>query len=136
MFSNQEENEVEWFSLKLYGAQTSISDNFTLGEFACSDGSDIVKVHPSLVALLQQVRNHFDAPVTINSAYRTKEYNKSIGGAKKSKHVLGMAADIVVKGVEPSEVASWLESEEIGGVGRYKTFTHCDVWGFSRRWED
>lgn len=135
MYSNQEESEVEWFSLGLHGASMDLSDNFKLGEFACGDGDDVVKVHPALVCLLQEVRNHFGSSVTINSAYRTPSYNESIGGAKKSKHVLGMAADIVVRGISPQVVAQWCEDEEVGGVGRYKNFTHIDVWGFARRWK-
>lgn len=136
MFSNQDPREAQVFRLSKHGADLRLSDNFTLGEFACKDGSDIAMVHPALVALLQVVRDHYQKPVRINSAYRTKAYNASIGGAKASKHVLGMAADITVKGVKPDELADFLEEFDPGGLGRYNTFTHVDVFGAMRRWDE
>ena len=33
--------------------------------------------------------------IKVTSGYRTKEYNKSVGGAWNSQHCLGMACDIV-----------------------------------------
>lgn len=136
MFNDQDPAGAQEFFLSVSGRDLPLSDNFTLGEFACRDGSDRVLVHPALVAVLQCVRDHFGKPVRINSAYRTKAYNASIGGAKSSKHVLGMAADIVVKGVDHEDVAEFLEEYDVGGLGRYNTFTHVDVFGVMRRWDE
>lgn len=47
-----------------------LSQNFKVLEFACKDGSDTILINPELVAILQAVRNHFKAPVTITSGYR------------------------------------------------------------------
>ena len=33
--------------------------------------------------------------IKVTSGYRTKDYNKSVGGAWNSQHCLGMACDIV-----------------------------------------
>lgn len=134
MFSDAKQSEVERFSIGSHGYAWALSDNFSLGEFQCNDGTDEVLVHPALVAMLQMIRDHFNAPVTINSAYRTPSHNASIGGAKSSQHLKGMAADIVVKGVDPSDVADFAEDLGAGGIGRYDTFTHVDVWGTLRRW--
>jgi len=65
---------------------TKLSANFTISEFACNDGSDVVLISQQLVSILQKIRNWAKAPVHINSAYRTPTYNKKIGGATYSQH--------------------------------------------------
>ena len=62
-----------------------LSDNFTVREFACSDGSDAVFVSPELVTILQKIRAHFGKPVTINSAYRTAAHNGKVNGSPQGK---------------------------------------------------
>lgn len=44
--------------------------------------------------LLQPLRDHFAHPITITSGYRSELVNKAVGGAKKSDHLYGKAADI------------------------------------------
>lgn len=114
-----------------------ITENFRVREFACSDGSDPIFISHTLVEVLQKIRDHFNAPVTINSAYRTPGKNKAVGGAAYSQHLYGTAADITVKGVKPSDVATYAESllTNYGGVGRYATFTHVDVRAQKSRWK-
>jgi uncharacterized protein YcbK (DUF882 family) len=113
-----------------------LSANFKVNEFACSDGSDPVFISQELVKLLQEIRNHFGKPVTINSGFRTAAHNKSVGGATYSQHLYGMAADIVVKGVTPREVAAYANTlmPYTGGIGIYNTFTHVDVRTAKSRW--
>ena len=113
-----------------------LSANFKVTEFACSDGTDTIFVAPALVTVLQQIRDHFKAPVTINSGYRTEAKNKAVGGAAYSQHKYGTAADIVVKGVAPKDVAEYAETILVGmgGIGIYKGFTHIDVRKTKSRW--
>ena len=101
--------------------------NFKVIEFACHDGSDEIKIDSDLILFLQDIRDHFAAPVNIHSAYRTKEYNKEIGGAPRSQHIYGKAADIDVKGVSPLYVAQFAESDEIRGIGLYTWGCHIDT---------
>lgn len=128
---------IKTYSVKKDGG-TYLSDNFKVKEFACNDGSDTVLISDELVGLLQNIRNHFGAAVTINSAYRTESYNKKIGGATKSQHVNGTAADIVVKGATPLEVAQYVEHimPDSGGIGVYQSFTHVDVRTSRSRWDN
>lgn len=136
MYCNADLSEVCLFSLHKYGASTKVSENFTLGEFACKDGSDIVLIHPLLPALLEVIRFELGGPLHITSSYRSHLYNKSIGGADKSRHLHGFAADVWTPNVYPSVVADLAESLDVGGVGRYNTFTHLDVQGVLRRWDN
>lgn len=113
-----------------------LSKNFTVKEFACSDGTDTVFISLALVNLLQKIRDHFGKAVIINSAYRTEAHNKSIGGATYSQHKYGLAADIHINGVTPKEIAAYVETlmPSSGGIGIYKSFVHVDVRQVKSRW--
>lgn len=125
------------YSLKKDGNK-KLSNNFTVSEFKCKDGSDKILIADELVSLLQKIRDHFGKPITINSAYRNAVYNIKIGGASRSQHVYGTAADIVVKGVNPAEVAKYVEyiMPNKGGIGLYNSFTHVDVRVKRSRWKN
>jgi len=126
--------DVKAYSLMELGRDFSVSTHFTLGEFACNDGSDVVLIHPALPALLEVFRLKFGGPLFINSSYRSHAHNVSVGGSPRSKHLYGMAADIWTPNVYPSKVGDYAEQLGIGGVGRYKTFTHVDIYSADRRW--
>lgn len=126
---------VMMFSLK-QSADKELAPGFKVKEFASKDGCDQVLVHPLLVTGLVALREWAGAPVRINSGYRSTWHNSQIGGAEKSRHLLGMAADVKVVGKTPDEVAQWAERMEFGGVGWYKSFTHIDVSDYGRRWDE
>lgn len=44
--------------------------------------------------VLDPLREAYGHPIHVNSGYRSKELNKSIGGVPTSQHCLGQAADI------------------------------------------
>jgi len=121
-----------------------ITENFSLSEFDCNDGTELpTALLPNVLDLadnLQVLRDYLGVPISINSAYRTLEYNRKIGGSTKSQHLLGKAADIVVESKSPEEVANiikYLISEGKmvqGGLKAYKTFTHYDIRGYKARW--
>ena len=116
-----------------------LSTNFTVKEFACKDGSDAVLVAPRLVMVLQSIRSHFGTAVTINSGYRTPQYNAKVGGVAHSQHCYGTAADIVVRGKTPAQVAAYARQimPDWGGVGVYagQGFTHIDVREAKADWK-
>ena len=116
------------------GKATSLSTNFKSTEFDChgSGCCSQTKIDDKLVQYLQQIRNHFGKPVNVSSAYRCEIHNKNIGGATKSRHKEGQAADIYISGVAPAEIAKYAESIGILGIGLYETdadghFVHVDT---------
>lgn len=136
---NQQEHKTE----NLMG---DLTKNFSKSEFDCNDGSEMPEDVFENVQIqaynLQTIRDFFNAPVTINSAYRSPSYNKSINGAKNSQHLTGNATDITIKGYTPDQVADIIEgliridAIEEGGLGRYNTFTHYDRRGNKARWDN
>ena len=131
-------SEIKTFSMKT-DSDKKLSEHFTVREFACHDGSDTVKIDMQLIRQLETIRAHFGGkPIHINSAYRTPEHNAKVGGSKTSYHMKGMAADIVVQGVDSRTVAQYAESLGINGIGWYeaKKFTHLDNRSRRVRWKD
>jgi len=126
--------------------RVQLTKNFYLDEFQCKDLSDIPEeVLNNLLELtdnMQLIRDCLGKPITVNSGYRSPSYNKSIGGASKSRHLLGQACDFTVQGMMPNEVADRLEelikdsTIKQGGLGRYDTFTHYDIRGIKARWDN
>jgi uncharacterized protein YcbK (DUF882 family) len=84
-------------------------------------------VDSELLRILEEIRAHFDRPITINSACRCADHNRDVGGSDNSQHLYGRAADIVVAGVDPALVAELADQMDCGGVGEYDTFTHIDT---------
>jgi uncharacterized protein YcbK (DUF882 family) len=115
-----------------------LSAHFSRSEFACPDGCGFDTVDVELLEILEAVRQHYNAPVSINSGCRCEEYNKrpEIGGVPNSQHRFGRAADIVVDGVSPADVYAYIDRtwpNELG-LGYYDTFTHVDSRAYKARW--
>lgn len=113
-----------------------LTANFKVREFACQDGSDTIFISTELAQVLQKIRTRFGKPVTINSAYRTAAHNGKVGGSPNSQHLYGLAADIVVQGAAPKEVARYAETVlgGKGGIGLYNWGVHVDVRAKRSRW--
>jgi len=112
-----------------------LTSNFSLHEFQCKDGSHQVRLHPLLLAHLQQLRTTLGRPITITSGYRNPSHNKAVGGSPTSQHLLGTAADIQVAGITIDQLAR--HATEIGftGIGRYPNFLHVDVRPQPAHWD-
>jgi len=124
-----------------------MTKNFSKEEFDCSDGSEMpINIYHNMVKVanqLQVLRGYLKKPIHINSAWRSQEYNASIkGSSKKSQHIMGRAADIVVKGFDPVAVYTTIEiliekgDMLQGGLGLYDTFVHYDIRGTKARWNN
>lgn len=106
-----------------------LSEHFTAAELASKDGAKELLISLELLEVLEEIREHFNKPVIVNSGYRTPWWNTQVGGAKNSYHCKGMAADIRIKGVSPKEIAKFASEymKDHGGVICYTNFVHVDV---------
>ena len=115
-----------------------IGPHFKYDEFRCKCCGQLPPqgIDPNLILKLEILRMLLgDKPIIIRSGYRCPAHNKAVNGADDSQHMYGRAADIIINGVSPSEVA--LVAEIVfydGGLSRYKGFTHVDVRGKKARW--
>lgn len=133
-----------------------ISKHFSTREARCNcldcqsiQVDPIVNMH--LVTLLEAVHSHFSkllhahTIIDINSWNRCSKHNDNTpGSSKKSRHVLGLAADIVVRTTKDRrliEIAPMLVGSYVNdlfpdhyGIGIYADdgFTHLDV--DTRKW--
>jgi len=120
----------------------TLTENFTLSEFACGcgcKGHERPEIVDALRRLcerrLQPLRDRLGVALRIHTGYRCKAYNDRCGGAKRSQHLYGKAADLIPAdgnveriGDEARAIIADLRS---GGVKVYRrqkrvSFTHVD----------
>jgi len=116
----------------------NLSKNFSRHELACRC-CDRIEINQRLVDALQELRDLAGLPIRVTSGYRCPEHNRAIGGATRSQHLLGTAADISVRGMTPGQMYRLAENVEAfrnGGIGVYpdKGFIHVDVRDGRARW--
>ena len=131
---NKEGESIMGYKTCTKGNAVKLSANFKSTEFDCHGNGCCSQtlINETLIEYLQKIRDHFNKSITITSSYRCTKHNRSVGGATASRHVKGDAADIVVNGVAPAEVAKYAESIGIKGIGLYETdadghFVHIDT---------
>lgn len=108
-----------------------LSKKFQDDEFKCHCCNEI-KIDPKLIDVLQMIRDITERPIKINSGYRCPTHNKKIGGSPKSQHLLGKAADIVIKGLSVKQMYQVLvpfHKKYFAGLGIYpeQGFIHIDT---------
>jgi len=90
-----------------------------------------------LAEFLEQVKTLLDGkPIMINSAFRSKQVNDSVGSKDTSQHRLGYAADFKVPGMTPDQVvraiiASDLQFDQI--IREFDAWTHISISPSPRR---
>jgi uncharacterized protein YcbK (DUF882 family) len=124
-------SEVYW-QLPPHGM---ISEHFNFVEAVCRHCGRVPSVAAveHTAAWLERVRQEvFDGrAMHISSWCRCPVHNRRIGGASQSYHLRGWAVDMVVRGLSPRQVQAACRPHHgegllIGGLGRYKTWTHID----------
>ncbi|SIR07991.1 Peptidase M15 [Paracoccus thiocyanatus] len=109
--------------------------NFSPAEIACR-GTGRIQINEDALDRLQELRVTLGKPLIVNSAYRSPEHNRRIGGAKASKHLDGTAFDISMANHDPETFIAAARKAGFKGVGTYprSNFVHIDtgparVWG-------
>lgn len=90
-------NMIKTAYVSKVGRAYKLSNHFKLYEMQCKSGADKVLYSTELIDMLEKLRAYGGFTININSGYRTKVHNARIRGAKASQHLLGTAADIVVR---------------------------------------
>ena len=120
-----------------------LTTNFSLSEFNKRNynvPTDVLRNLIELAKNLQVLRDEVKKPIKITSGYRPAELNAKVGGATKSRHITGEAADFKIEGYTPKQVAAIIEKliaagkMKQGGIGTYSTWVHYDVRGTAARW--
>lgn len=89
---------------------------------------------------LEAMRLDVARPVRVLSGHRCALHNARVGGAPRSEH-LKLAADISLRGHDPSALRDAAKQAGFTGFGYYSTFLHIDmgrprVWHGSQRAKD
>ena len=109
-----------------------ITDHFRAREFECPCCKGVI-IDEVLVEKLEKLREKVGMPILITSGYRCSKHNREVGGAPRSLHTVGKAADIVAKGFPLDRFFS-LAVDIFPRVGIYrKGFLHVDLGSPGRR---
>jgi len=94
--------------------------NFTITELCKSETAMKAKINNTppmgvadnlmllIVNVLQPIRDKLGKPIIVTSGYRCAHLNDLVAGVKNSQHLTGQAADIQVKGMSASKLASFI----------------------------
>lgn len=109
---------------------------FSPQELACR-GTGKLKINHMALAKLVRLRRMANAPMIINSAYRSPEHNARVGGAKNSRHLQGDAFDVSMANHDPEKFVAAAKAAGFTGIGWYPpkkgNFIHIDT-GPARTW--
>jgi zinc D-Ala-D-Ala carboxypeptidase len=71
------------------------------------------------------------ARIEISSGYRSPKVNAAVGGARNSDHMSACAADIVVVGIKPLDLTTFIQSQAIDRVEQlileFNRWTHVAI---------
>jgi len=117
----------------------NLSEHFTLEELTATSHREFDNTPKAselanlmrLAALLEQVKTVLGGkPVMINSGFRSKQVNDSVGSKDTSQHRLGCAADIRIPGMTPNEVVKAIMDSDIPYdqlIREFDSWTHISV---------
>lgn len=117
----------------------NLTEHFTLEELTVTNhrefdntpnGDEIANL-TRLAIFLERVKGVLKGkPVMVNSGFRSKQVNDSVGSKDTSQHRLGCAADIRIPGMTPDEVVraiidSGLPYDQL--IREFDSWTHVSV---------
>lgn len=102
------------------------------------EGDGYRNVQPEVWTKLTVVARRLSKTFTINSGYRSPQYNDQVGGAKNSSHKSGLAIDVSMAGMSDEDIRKFIRTasqEGFMGIAYYSgsNFVHLDM-GARRSW--
>ena len=94
------------------------------------------RILPEAWTKLENFARSLGRVITLNSAYRTPEYNARVGGARNSMHVQRKAVDVQWGTTSVQGRVDFIQKAiDAGftGIGCYDSFCHLDI-GAKRHW--
>jgi uncharacterized protein YcbK (DUF882 family) len=112
----------------------NLAPNFTKAEMQCHC-CGLCLMQDKFMETLQALRKDWGRSISVSSGYRCKIHNQMVGGAPKSQHVLGNAADLGISHLSEDEKNTFLVlcRQHFTGIGIAKSFIHVDL-GTKREW--
>ena len=100
-------------------------------EFDNTPNSSEINNLKRLAEMLEKVKTLLDGkPIMVNSAFRSKAVNDSVGSKDTSQHRVGCAADIRVPGLTPDQVVKAIIGSPIAYdqiIREFDSWTHISV---------
>jgi uncharacterized protein YcbK (DUF882 family) len=116
------------------------SSVLNMGKFVSDavEGDGYRNVQPEVWTKLTIVARRMSKTFTINSGYRSPQYNDQVGGAKNSSHKSGLAIDVSMSGMSDEDIRKFIRTasqEGFMGIAYYSgsNFVHLDM-GARRSW--
>jgi len=122
-----------------------MTPNFTLAELTTTshrqfdntpNDAELANLQ-KLAEFLEEVKALLDGkPIMINSAFRSKQVNDSVGSKDTSQHRTGSAADIRVPGMSPDAVVRALVASDLPFdqvIREFDAWTHISISPTPRR---
>jgi hypothetical protein len=100
-----------------------------------SKGEGALMTDSNAMDMLQKLRDALGQPMLVTSAYRSPAHNRSVGGARASKHMEATAFDIRMDNFDPHAFEAAARAAGFLGFGYYPRsgFMHIDT-GPARSW--
>ena len=105
---------------------------FSEDEMRCK-GTGELHMNEDFMEKLIALRREFNSPMIITSGYRRSDYNKQVGGKKKSAHIHGKAVDVRCYGEKAFKLVQLAFKYKFTGIGikqngpHKERFIHLDT---------
>lgn len=126
---------LKWLAQQAARGRYYASRHFRYDEFDCNDGTPMPRGNREALRVhcretLEPLRSKYGS-CHVNSGYRHRAYNASIGGASLSYHIFDehpkvVATDVTFAGAGPSTIQNEGDRMGVDGMGYYSSFTHLD----------
>jgi len=92
--------------------------HFPFNELACHCGCNTMVMSRSFMAMLEELRLSYGAPITISSGYRCPKYNNAVSkSGSDGVHTTGLAVDIAIRGRDADKLLRLAVKMGFGGIG-------------------